>query len=618
MSGFVARAELDGALHARTPLEPMAKAIAFRGSLAHSQYGDRWAGLGNLRRNRHGGEQASEPVPVASDSRLDNRSELANALGYERQEAEISDAQLIWAAYRRWGERCVERLLGDFAFVIWDEPRRRIFAARDPMGVRPFYYHQREKTFVAASAIAALKADPELPRRLDEGKIANYLASITTDHISTSYRDIARLPPAHCLSFDEAGLKTWRYWALDPGRVVVFEDPKDYVQAFAELFQRAVERRIDGNARTGSYLSGGLDSSAVTTVASSSGQAGPWPTFSAVFPSVPRSDEREFVDAVLAKGDFDPYYVWGDEIDLLENLESELARDDDISPGFNSFINHALLKEAAAQGIEVILDGYDGDTTLSHGRRLVAQHLAALEWIPLMRELRALKSKRGRKPLKTLWNYGVASLAPASWRMLWRRADGRNPLTGHRDWIIAPAFAARVGLSHRLAAAADIRLRPTVNERLHHYLRLTNMNVQQLEHSGHTAALCGVEQRYPFCDRQLVEFCLALPGNMKMQAGENRWICREALKGKLPERVRGRLDKGNLSYNFDAALRRTPAGAVASMIARASSRLAPYLDVDRVQHMCWDYFRNGESRHSGVVWKVLKLGRWLELSGLQP
>lgn len=616
MSGFVARVELDGGLRSRRIVDAMAEAIGHRGKITERACSEHFADVASLDREDPGAEPGD--FSVAADCRLDNRQELIVDLGLNGDGSDLSDAQLIGHVYRRWGPRCVDRLLGDFAFVVWDKKQQSLFAARDPMGVRPFYYHQRDDLLVAASEIAALKTDPELPLRLNEGKIADYLVSITTDRRSTCLADVFRLPPAHCLRFDANGLKTWRYWALDPERSLSIGDPADRVSTFAALFQQAVRRCMSGDRRVGSYLSGGLDSSAITAVASGLAKGRPWPTFSATFPSVPRSDERSYIDAVLAEGRYQPHFVYGHELDLLANLEEELPRDDDISPGYNTFINHALLKAVAASGVEIVLDGYDGDTTLSHGRRLIAQYLAEFEVAGLMRELSGLKATLGRPRWKSLWNYGMASLAPASWRMFWRQADGRNPLTGTRDWVINANFVRRVGLKERLATAANIRLRPTSNERLHHYLRLTNMNVQQLEHSGHTAAFCGVEQRYPFCDRQLVEFCLAMPGELKMRAGENRWICREALKGRLPDRVRCRRAKGTLAPNFDAALRRIPPGVVLSMIDRFKPRLASYLEIDRVQHICWDYFRNGESRDSGLVWKVLKLGRWLELSELQP
>jgi asparagine synthase (glutamine-hydrolysing) len=112
---------------------------------------------------------------LTADARLDNRDELITALGFGgRPCEELTDSELILGAYKRWGERCPERLLGDFAFAIWDRRRQELFCARDHIGVKPFYYHRAGKLFVFASEIKALLCVPEVPRRLNEVRVAPF------------------------------------------------------------------------------------------------------------------------------------------------------------------------------------------------------------------------------------------------------------------------------------------------------------------------------------------------------------------------------------------------------------------------------------------------------------
>ena len=134
---------------------------------------------------------------VTADARIDNRDELIAVLGLTgRPWEEITDAELILGAYRRWGERCPERLLGDFAFAIWDRRNQTLFCARDHFGVKHLYFYRSNPIFVFGSEIKALLCLPEVPRRLNEARLADYLMLISEDKSATLYQDIFRLPPA--------------------------------------------------------------------------------------------------------------------------------------------------------------------------------------------------------------------------------------------------------------------------------------------------------------------------------------------------------------------------------------------------------------------------------------
>src|SRR5690606_38714396 len=136
-------------------------------------------------------------------------------------------------------------LLGDFAFAVWDAPRRLLFCARDPFGVKPFYYYTGDGFLAFASEMKGLLALPYVDRTVDETWIADYLHHLNLDPAMTFYAGIKRLPQAHALTFDARGLRTWRYWALDPHREIRFARQSDYVDAFREKLYVAVARRVD-------------------------------------------------------------------------------------------------------------------------------------------------------------------------------------------------------------------------------------------------------------------------------------------------------------------------------------------------------------------------------------
>ena len=192
-----------------------------------------------------GREAVLRPEPVVSadgrfllvaDARIDNQSELFG---------EIGDAETILRAYEKWGEGCAERLIGDFAFAVWDRKERAFFSARDGFGVRPFYYHLSSDKLIFSSEITGVLQTPGVPRRLDETTIASHLLWDTDDQEATFYRDVKKLPAAHFLkTLPNGGAAIRRYWSLDPGRELKGKSDAACAEGFRAHFTEAVRCRL--------------------------------------------------------------------------------------------------------------------------------------------------------------------------------------------------------------------------------------------------------------------------------------------------------------------------------------------------------------------------------------
>src|SRR3989442_1004237 len=225
-----------------------------------------------------------------ADARIDNRAELCSVLSAP---STVTDAELILQAYARWGERCPEHLLGDFAFALWDARRGFLFCARDHFGVKPFYYHHRPgRLFAFASEIKGLLVLSDVPRRLNETRVADYLVPLLEDKEITFYEGIVRLPPAHHMTVSRDGVRIEQYWALDPDREIRMKSDGEYAAAFREIFTEAVRCRLARPIPVGSMLSGGLDSSSIVFVAPkllAEDGSRELHTFSAIFPHLPES-----------------------------------------------------------------------------------------------------------------------------------------------------------------------------------------------------------------------------------------------------------------------------------------------------------------------------------------
>ena len=506
-------------------------------------------------------------LALVSDARLDNREELTAALAMNANEAErVSDAELILASYRRWGEDCPQRLLGDFAFAIWNKAERSLFCARDPAGVRSLYYCHQNSLFAFASEIKALFQIPEIPSDVNEERIADHFIVDFDDQAGTFFRDIYRLLPGHCMNISARGRKLRRYWAFSPDTELRLKSDGEYEEAFRELFTEAVRCRLRSAFPVGSTLSGGLDSSSIACTARAClRQEGErvLHTFSAIFPSLPRTDliridERKYVEAVVAGGDVIAHEVHADRLEPLGNLAHILWYQDDPLVPFNLYIHLGIFDAARANGVRVVLDGTDGDTTVSHGYERLAELARTLRWGSLLQEARAVAQRSPGNSLSTwkaLWQHGLSPIIPAGPRELWNRARGYQAPPSGCDAVVAKDFAQRLGLRARIDRQRSSGPASFRNARRAHLQSLQSPLLPYLlDLADKSAAAYSVEARYPFFDRRLMEFCLALPAEQKLQAGWGRSILRRAMQGVLPPKIQWRNTKADLSPNFHRSI----------------------------------------------------------------
>ncbi|MDF5718166.1 MAG: lasso peptide isopeptide bond-forming cyclase [Rhizonema sp. NSF051] len=536
---------------------------------------------------------------ITCDARIDNRDELLSQLHFNNCPPDkITDSQLILAAYERWGEQFPEHLLGDFAFAIWDKQKQILFCARDHMGVKPFYYHyQAGRIFAFGSEIKALLCLQEVPHQLNEVKIGDYLAANLQDKSNTLYQDILRLPPACSLTVSAKGIQLKSYWTLDSKRELRLNSDEEYAEALREIFAEAVRCRLRSAFTVGSHLSGGLDSSSITCMARQlliqEGKNRSLHTFSNIFDAVPESDERFFIEAVIAQGDIIPHYVHADEMGPLSNLEEIFRYQDEVISAPTHFLAWQLNDAAHKTGVRVVLDGFDGDNTISHGDGYFAELANQRQWATFAVEAEALRELVGTSPLNILRYYGLTYLEQLArqWKWVafvrqinqilkhfdvsrrqiflrhglkpllapfvlkvWHFLRGHNQPESSAKTIINPTFAKRIGLEKRVQTFENLSSQPLTERETHCRDLTSGILTQALEISDHYAAAFGLEVRHPFMDKRLLEFCLSLPAEQKLRLGWSRLVMRRAMKNILPEEVQWRRGKSDMSPTFDYGL----------------------------------------------------------------
>jgi asparagine synthase (glutamine-hydrolysing) len=306
VSGILALIRTDGAPTDPRLIQSLTNLLAFRGPDKETLRCDGPAALGHaLLRTSHGPGSDRQPLTlddatwIVADARVDARADLAAQLGpSEGTLASAPDAELILRAYLTWGEECVDHLLGDYAFAVWDRQARRFFCARDHMGVKPLYYAHVGPWLLVSSAIECIRGHPAVSNRLDDLAIADFLLfGFGQDPAATSFGDIRRLPAAHRLTWSAKGLDVRRYWTLPIEEPVYYRRDGEYTDRFVDLLREAVNDRLRID-RVSIFMSGGIDSPALAaTAAVALGQptgADSVRAFTFVYESLIEDSERQF------------------------------------------------------------------------------------------------------------------------------------------------------------------------------------------------------------------------------------------------------------------------------------------------------------------------------------
>ena len=538
-------------------------------------------------------------LTITADARIDNRDELLPLLGLpDGPTALVSDSQVILAAYQKWGEDCPNHLLGDFAFAIWDEAIQKLFCARDHFGVKPFYYYLSDEMFAFATEIKALLTLPDVPQVLNEDRIGSYLASVFDETVSTFYQKIVRLPPAYCLTVSPQQIKLECYWKLDPSKNIFLGSDEEYASQFRTIFNEAVKCRLRSVGPIGSFLSGGLDSSSIVCIARNELKAVPKElhTFSAIFSQTPECDESLYIKTVLDKGNIQSTFLDADNLSVVSELTEMLGYADEPFFGPGLYSKWALNRLVRQEGVRVMLDGHDGDTAVSHGFGYLSELAQAGQWFALMKQLRGLAISYQTSPWTLLRSYmngylvqpltarfrGIG-LGRKVWHRL-RNTDRNNvaPEVPVWDICIEPEFSKKFSLNERQRAWVQSTHSMTT-EREDHYRGLTSpMQPLALETLDKAAAAFGIETRFPFWDKRLVEFCLALPPQQKLSQGWSRIVLRRAMAGVLPPEIQWRREKTDFTPAITRMLSGTDQARLRVMTERASVTSRRFVNTEKL------------------------------------
>jgi asparagine synthase (glutamine-hydrolysing) len=552
-------------------------------------------------------EEAGERVLVA-DVRIDNRHELCGALGISAAEARmLSDSTVLMRTLERWDEAAVDRIVGDYAFVLWDAKRRRLLLARDYGGARPLHYHSGKGFFAFASMPKGLHALPQVPIAPDQRSVVAFLALIPETGTETFFEGIGKVPAGHVVTVTDAGIRTRRYWEPTPA-LLRFSRPEEYEEALQEQLDRAVAARLRGaKGGVAAHLSGGLDSSAVAATAArllapSGGRvtaytAVPRQGFSAMTSDSSIEDEGPLAGMTAA------LYPNIDHVLIHSSGRSPLADRDrwyflTERPVLN-LCNAVWVSDILGRIREpILLTASAGNMSFSYdGMALLPQLLRRGRLLKLARLSFQLLRNGSR-----VGTVGAQVFGPFLPKKLWEEITKvRGKGKGLADYTaINPAKLHGGKLASEAASRGlDVSYRPRSDP---HELRLWAL--RRMDEGNYNKGVLGgwgVDMRDPSGDRRLVEFCLSVPPEQFLAGGVPRSLARRAFADRLPQHVVRERRKGYQAADWFEGL-----GAAREEIGEEVRRLrevpaaAEALDLDRMSSLLKDW-PSGDWTSNAVV-----------------
>ena len=475
-------------------------------------------------------------ISIASWARIDNREELAGKINISKSEAErICDSELILKCYLKWQEDCVDHLIGDFVFVIYDEKKRKIFCGRDQMGVRPFYYYLSDKLFFCATSLSALIHIKDLPIRISAQWVVDYLTHLSMSFDQTPYEGIYKLPPAHTLTVTPEKHNLRQYFTLSAEPELKLKDSREYVDAYREQLETAIKCRLNTTYPLGSELSGGIDSSTITA-------------YSAKF--FEQSLTR-FHTFAFANSELEPQYIMAmiqayalpyNHIFTYRHLNRKGLTERSLKIlGYpvehgNATFHEPFYHLAEKFDIRTLLSGFGGDEfgTTIHGymvpmemilKRRYKDLFNVLSGNALFRFLRLMKL--GLRKIKS-HNFTQPEYTPRFYEAFSKRWPHQ---------IVRQDMVEKYNLKQRYFNQARFDAGYTDLKRFTLEKRWAPFVPTRMENCTLMANARKIEYRWPLLDIRLVKLFLSIPSEENYFRGMGRYLHRRAIDGIVPDLV---------------------------------------------------------------------------------
>ena len=602
ITGFVDRSNVTPDL---ALLQRMSGVIAHRGPDDCGHFVNQGVGLGHRRLSiidlsTHGHQPMSNEdgtIWLVYNGEIYNYAAIADQLKKKGHTFRSnSDSEVIIHAYEEFGTECLKFFNGMFAFALWDSVKKRLFSARDRVGIKPFYYHYDGATLVFGSEIKSLLHHPSVPQQPDVDIIRRYLLLGSTISDDTWYRGIKQLPPGSWLILQNGELTIKKYWDVtyEPDYSRSFESFTDELRA---LLQDAVRLHLRSDVPVGAYLSGGIDSSTLVSIAARELNNGIH-TFSAAFNEGKEFDEREFIRIVS-----DAYGTKHSEVtpvssDLSTLLPTLLWHLDEPVIGAAILPMYRVSELVRNSGVKVVIGGQGGDELfggyppyyVSAAKNVITEFASGNFNSAICRELPHLP--------EYLFKGGAANrlinrLKPAQATIQWLR-NAKNTRQEMKDiWSVALQGSPTSNIFDKAS-----------------YFDLKYGLPGLLQQEDRMSMAWSIESRVPLLDYRIVEFSGKIPSWMKVRRGVLKSVLRQSVRGIVPNQILDRKDKKGFPTPSGKWFAGELKGYISTTLLAKELLSAEIVDPGALATMV-EAHTSGKADYGHILWKVLNLEIWM-------
>jgi asparagine synthase (glutamine-hydrolysing) len=491
---------------------------------------------------------------ITANARLHNRDVLCKKLEVDaRLYPQCSDAFLILKAFQKWGSECVQHLEGEYVYAIWDGQTKELFLSIDHIGYKPVYYYDSPDHFIFCSEIKGIEAVKETPNYFNEECLVQFVM-YHRDWNGTYNKEIHPLYGGRYLSLKEDTISIQQYWKLQPGGKYRFTKDQDWYDCLYELFYKAVQNRLDTEAKVGISLSGGLDSSAIACVLSDilKKKNKPLFAFSSVLPSSYSGvlqDERDYISIVSKHcGNIVNFYESAEGLSLLDEAEERFEIDEAI-PLASQVMNFSILEAARREGVNIFYTGIGGDFWLSaHGHTVINGLIRQNSYQEALKLLLQVRKNKGLSFPQAIKRYILL-----------------ETIAAHKYYYSKVYWKRRTCLDSRY----DNRLKISAKSESEAMLAYVNDCIagRVMQRMDNRTEFFSMVSANPCFDYRLMEFLADVPLRLFLAGGEHRGLFRKSISRILPKQVAERSDKKMYISDFSQRL-------------KDAAQLLPHLDAD--------------------------------------
>lgn len=619
MCGFVSICSKTGAPIRLSVLREMAQTIHHRGPDEEDHLIDGPVGFYHKRLAVIDLESGQQPmtrggVTIVFNGQIYNYKELREELkragcGFSTQ----SDTEVLLQMYRHWGLDCLQRLNGMFAFVIYDRGARRILAVRDRLGIKPLYVFEDDRRLLFASEIKALLAHPEVPAEPNTKALQEYLVFQYLLNGTTFFKGIEKIDPGfyHLVDLDSFSRKKVKYWELD-FNVDTNHTEEYFIQTLRELIEDSVRLRLQSDVPLGTTLSGGMDSSIITLLASSR-LSHPIKTYTGAFREGREFDESGYAREAAAAGGCASVLVYPDEKEFMDELPRLVHLMDEPAGGPGLFPQY-MVSRRAAEDVKVLLGGQGGDEIFGGYTRYVVAYLEqalkgaifetndeGVHIVNLQSILPNLPVIQNYIPLmRHFWKDGLFDPMDLRYFRLIDRSRG------NRD-ILTDDFNAGFDNDHIFSRFQTIFHHPqtlSYYNKMVHYDLVTNLPAL-LQVEDRTSMANSVESRVPFLDHRIVELVTTMPPSLKFKGAEMKYILKRAMKDILPPRIYNRKDKMGFPVPLHLWAKKGLKSFLKDLLLSSASRNRGIFDPAGLERLI-----DNEDKYGRSLWGFLNIELW--------